>query len=77
MTIPKGSLILAGCSSKSEKILWLLDIVIKDAVMNIDSCIGNTPDFLRIFEEINATENLPLNAKTYSIDKKATLKTFS
>ena len=51
--------------------LWLFDNIAKDSVKNLDSYIEDTPDLLRLFEEINEKENLPSNAKPFSIDIKS------
>ena len=37
----------------------------------MESFIEDTPDLLRLFEEINEKEPLPPNAKPYSIDIKS------
>ena len=71
ITIPKGRPIIAGCGYNTERILWLLDNIAKDSVKNLDSYIEDTPDLLRLFEEINEKENLPSNAKPFSIDIKS------
>ena len=71
ITIPKGRPIIAGCGSNTERISWLLDNIAKDSVKNLDSYIEDTPDLLRLFEEINEKENLPSNAKPFSIDIKS------
>ena len=49
--------------------MWLLDNIAKDSVKNSESFIEETPDLLRLFEDINKNENLP--AKPYSIDIKS------
>ena len=59
MRIPKGRPILAGCTSNTERISWLLHNFAKDAVKKLERFIEDTPDLLRKFEEINATTNLP------------------
>ena len=69
--IPKGRPIIAACGSNTERISWLLDNLGKDAVKNLDSFIEDTPDLLRKFEEINEQNQLPPEAKPYSIDIKS------
>ena len=69
--IPKGRPIIAACGSNTERISWLLDNLGKDAVKDLDSFIEDTPDLLRKFKEINEQNNLPPEAKPYSVDIKS------
>ena len=69
--IPKGRPIIAACGSNTERISWLLDSLGKDSVKKQTSFIEDTPDLLLKFAKINENENLPANAKPYSIDIKS------
>ena len=48
-----------------------MDNIGKDAVKSLDSYIEDTPDLLKKFQEINEQNDLPLEAKPYSIDIKS------
>ena len=69
--IPKGRPIIAACGANTERISWLLDIVAKESVKQLDSYIEDTPDLLRFFEQVNSEEKLPPNCKPFSIDIKS------
>ena len=69
--IPKGRPIIAACGSNTERISWLLDNLGKDAVKDLDSFIEDTSDLLRKFNKINEQNNLPPEAKPYSVDIKS------
>ena len=55
----------------TECLSWFCDTQLKDDVKNLDSYLEDTPDTLRMINEINENENLPPNTIPITIDIKS------
>ena len=60
--------IVSGCGSITENIGVFVEHFIKDIATSHQSYLKDTPDFLRVIEDINKKVNLPESAKLVTVD---------